>query len=116
MAKSPPIVPKIVLFRDELEDFMSKKVLSKHDVYVDHDRARRSPQRELAFYGSIREGFESAIAGLQQVEDTCRLLANHNTGNVRLESFCSNIEKLYENIHKLRSKASRIKINTEGAG
>jgi len=80
--------------------------------YDQSERAQRSPQRELSFYGSIRRGWHKVIEGLEEIEDVCAELSSKDPDNVRMQRYCQAIQKLYENAHKLNMKASRIKVST----
>jgi len=93
---------------------MQRIILGQNDLIIDHDRARRAPQRELSFYGGIRRGLEKATEGLEEVENIVQQLATSDKDNIRLQRYLSNVEKLYEAVHKATTKASRIKVSTGG--
>ena len=93
---------------------MPRDILSVNDVHT--ERATRAPQRELSFYGSIRRGWHKVLEGLEEIDDVCDQLSASDGDNVRMQRYCVAIKKLYEQAHKLHSKASRVRVNTNGEG
>jgi hypothetical protein len=92
---------------------MPAPVLSKNDI-PDQARASRAPVRELSFYGGLRKGLEEAMEGMEKAELVVEQLAGNEPDNVRLQRYLAKMQAVYEGVHKLITKASRIKVNTGG--
>lgn len=92
------------------------KVLAQADMLVDHDRAKRSPHRELSYYGGIRRGLDKVREGLQEAEDVAQELLAGDPDNVRLQRYMAKLEQVQEMVHRqLWLKSNRIKVST-GSG